>query len=548
VITNNTDTENTFARNTPILTIVGIDANAEAGPQSTATSLGTIDTCRTVVRGQTFVIDVFMNELPPGREFGGFSYILNFDDTRIRLLSQDHNFMIASAPGSAPFDLSEAAPDNFAPHDVGAADFGTAEAGPLQGVLGRYSFTVPTTASDGLFNIAMSAVAVSDPAAVEIPVDQIQVATISIGQPCPADTDGDGIPDASDNCPSVFTPGQDNQDGDANGDACDSDMDGDGVPNGTDNCNDAANPGQEDFNADDVGDACDDTDGDGVVDGSDNCVFVINPPQTNADGDSLGDACDSDRDGDTKPNVVDNCPDVPNPLQEDFNNDGSGDVCDDTDGDGVFDVSDNCVSTLNAGQADLDEDGEGDACDTDVDGDTVGNAIDSCLLVREDLDGADDADGCPDVDSGLVMTRDDPVSVGIAFANQFSIGAIVTNGNVMADGSLTLILDSTVGDCEARWSAQAGDTYNEGTSGGGPVTLTSTLIVPANGFAANEQRNIVRTYEIVCSGPGVYSIDLAGQFGPITPVLEETAGILPNSDAATINFTAFQASDIEIVS
>jgi uncharacterized repeat protein (TIGR01451 family) len=545
---NNSDTENTFARNTPILTIVGIDANAEAGPQSTATSLGTIDTCRTVVRGQTFVVDVFMNELPPGRELGGFSYILGFDDTRIRLQNHDHNFMIASAPGSTPFDLSEGVPDNSAPHDVGSADFGAAESGPLQGVLGRYTFTVPTTAPDGLFNIAMTSVAVADPAAVEIPVDQIQVATISIGQPCPADTDGDGIPDASDNCPSVFNPGQGNQDGDGNGDACDSDMDGDGVPNGTDNCNGAVNPGQEDFNADGVGDACDDTDGDGVVDGSDNCIFVINPTQANADGDSLGDACDSDRDGDTKPNVVDNCPDVANPLQEDFNNDGSGDACDDTDGDSVLDATDNCVTTPNTGQEDLDLDGEGDACDTDIDGDTIGNGLDNCLLVREDLDAADDADGCPDVDMGLVISRDDPVSVGIGVSSQFAVNAGITNGNVMSDGSLTLTALSTVGECEARWASQAGDTYSESTSGTGPVTLTSTLVVPASGLSANELRNLTRSYTLACTGPGVFSIDLAAQAAPVNPVLEETGGVLPNSDAANITFTAFQASDIEIVS
>jgi hypothetical protein len=55
-----------------------------------------------------------------------------------------------------------------------------------------------------------------------------------------SDTDRDGIPDASDNCPSVANPQQENQDGDAQGDACDAcddrDNDKDGIVNCQDDC------------------------------------------------------------------------------------------------------------------------------------------------------------------------------------------------------------------------------------------------------------------------------------------------------------------------
>lgn len=93
------------------------------------------------------------------------------------------------------------------------------------------------------------------------------------------DKDGDGVPDASDNCPDVFNPirPMDNEkqadaDGDGIGDACDKcplesgqsctppsagDMDGDGVPNGTDNCPEDANPDQTDADGDGKGAACD---------------------------------------------------------------------------------------------------------------------------------------------------------------------------------------------------------------------------------------------------------------------------------------------------
>jgi hypothetical protein len=75
-----------------------------------------------------------------------------------------------------------------------------------------------------------------------------------------ADTDGDGVPDSTDNCDTVANPSQTDTDGDGIGDACEAtppaDADGDGVPNTGDNCPNVANPGQEDANANGVGDAC----------------------------------------------------------------------------------------------------------------------------------------------------------------------------------------------------------------------------------------------------------------------------------------------------
>lgn len=127
------------------------------------------------------------------------------------------------------------------------------------------------------------------------------------------DADGDGVPDATDNCPTTPNPNQENNDGDAQGDACDAD-----------------------------------DDNDGVADTTDNCQFAANPDQLNSDGDAQGNVCDPDDDNDGVADAVDNCPLVSNPDQADSDNDGIGDACEtspDTDGDGVSDATDNCPST-----------------------------------------------------------------------------------------------------------------------------------------------------------------------------------------------------------
>jgi len=155
------------------------------------------------------------------------------------------------------------------------------------------------------------------------------------------DTDGDGVVDSLDNCPTVPNPTQLDTDGDHVGDACD-------------NCPTVANPTQADADADGVGDACD------------NCKTTPNANQANADGDLFGDACD-------------NCPAVGNDTQADTDGDGRGDACD------------NCVNTPNPTQADADSDGVGDACDncptvanptqTNSDSDSFGDACDNCPTI-----------------------------------------------------------------------------------------------------------------------------------------------------------------------
>jgi len=250
------------------------------------------------------------------------------------------------------------------------------------------------------------------------------------------DCDKDGFSNRGDNCPLVANPDQADGDVDDIGDACDTggngpdvpdgtpierllgtaleisgpspDMDGDGIRNDLDNCPSVPNPDQTDTDSDDIGDACDDDDDDdGVPDGVDNCPLIVNPGQEDPDADGLGDACD-------------NCPLVANPDQADNEEDGLGDACDDDDdNDGFTDDEENSLGSdpLNPDSrpehialpatctdgVDNDLDGVADGYDLgcDIDGDGIPNVFDACPALAEDLDGYDDADGCPDADNDM---------------------------------------------------------------------------------------------------------------------------------------------------
>ena len=275
-----------------------------------------------------------------------------------------------------------------------------------------------------------------------------------------ADTDNDGVPDVSDNCPNDSNPLQGNTDGDAQGDACDSDDDNDGItdnspddcPRGgaanwgsTQNFDDPANSTDWDRDGckDDVEDA--DMDNDGVENDVDLCPrSSYQPPRptwvsdsiTDVDGDGCRDADeDTDDDGDGFEDVSDDCPTV-------VGNSTLGEEgCQDNDGDGWSNNFDDCPnefgnSTLGGKNAcpDMDGDGWADADDaftedptqwSDADGDgygdnTEGTTPDDCPTVAgtstldrlgcldTDSDGYSDPDGMWNAESGADAFIDDP--------------------------------------------------------------------------------------------------------------------------------------------
>jgi hypothetical protein len=203
-------------------------------------------------------------------------------------------------------------------------------------------------------------------------------APMALGTSQPAafaqDTDGDGVPDAVDNCPGAYNPDQANFDGDGPPFG-----DGVGIGNGIDIPGDDATVP----NADTFGDACDpDDDNDGTADGSDPDPRGDNTYDDNGNGIGAGflyspDPADDGPSWDSNANGV---------------RDGVEGTCTtstaDTDGDRLADKWEECKWGTNANDTDTDDDGRPDGDEAaDVNGDGVTNCTDTYLVARAGLGG-----------------------------------------------------------------------------------------------------------------------------------------------------------------
>jgi hypothetical protein len=144
---------------------VGIDAIPGATPANTATSLGSIDSCRVVNNGDTFTVDFYVQNIPgPGIE--GLQGSLHYTSTKLKVTASSTSFMLAAGAGSSVTDLTnpstDALPDTDGTFTPIAADFGSgashSETG--SGVLVRVTLQA---IANGAASLTLTDVKLADP-------------------------------------------------------------------------------------------------------------------------------------------------------------------------------------------------------------------------------------------------------------------------------------------------------------------------------------------------------------------------------------------------
>lgn len=291
------------------------------------------------------------------------------------------------------------------------------------------------------------------------------------------DGDGDGVPDETDNCVSIFNPTQTNADADSLGDACD-------------NCVAVTNDDQADADFDGIGDVCDFADTLQIVAlasetkslASAPVYLVISDPHLDSISPTLntilaGSSYDStgDYNGDlqndevvTMPNPIDGAYKIRIERKDGVPDDARFTLATRINGNQLLDLGnyqDVAVSSLLGGGADTvsiqinDADGDGvadslDNCygvsnpsQTNSDADSLGDACDNCILVanngQEDLDGDGIGDVC-DFDTSL------------------QIAALASEEQTFGFAPVTLVIIDPVGDSISPFfnSILEGSTYN----------------------------------------------------------------------------------------
>lgn len=165
----------------PVYT-VGIDLDISG---NSASEVGTTDLCLLKSAGDKFDVDVWAGTFWPEETLGSFDYSLNFDDTRLKINTQNHLMLLTLQEGSVVTDTSEAVPDVTSPHYVTAIDYTAPEPGDTQGVLGRYEVEVLADASPGLAWLSPTDVVLRDGTGSPLTILAVTSAIVAVDAPCP---------------------------------------------------------------------------------------------------------------------------------------------------------------------------------------------------------------------------------------------------------------------------------------------------------------------------------------------------------------------------
>jgi hypothetical protein len=196
-------------------------------------------------------------------------------------------------------------------------------------------------------------------------VDGIHIGFVVVHDAPVADSDGDGVPDDEDGCPT--DPGK-IAPGECGCGTPDDDGDGDGTADCDDGC--PADPEKSEAGVCGCGTPDDDADGDGTADCDDGCP--ADPDKSEAGVCGCG-TPDDDGDGDGTADCDDGCP--ADPEKSEAGVCGCGTPDDDADGDGIADCDDGCPADPDKSEAGVCGCGSSDA---DSDGDGIPDCNDAC--------------------------------------------------------------------------------------------------------------------------------------------------------------------------
>ncbi|MDO8615358.1 MAG: thrombospondin type 3 repeat-containing protein [Dehalococcoidia bacterium] len=251
---------------------------------------------------------------------------------------------------------------------------------------------------------------------------------------------------------------------------------------------------------------------------------------------------------------------------------------DDLDNDGVLNGVDNCPSVVNPNQRDADSDGQGNACDTNDDNDIVADATDQCspglgglgpvpqpdlhalsaaqlLSWREDADGVDDTDGCPDTATEIKnVIKNNPIEVDVSENHREDVTATASNkgGGITADLETTYLLRSPLaGDCQADWiKPQPGTPHNPAdkiTSQDANGYHFSFLVHTDLAVLPGQNRTSTHSYTVHCTDKSFHdnAVRLEISVAPVFPVREELNDVSDNVVKFDIDITAWENADVK---
>lgn len=113
-------------------TTLAIDAEPA---ENSATLLGPRTVCIAVQEGQTFDVDITIDNVV---DLSAWDAYLGFDDSVVNVIDRDVQQFMVSTPDGNAFDLSESVPDDGSPYRIGAADLSDPPTGVSgSGVLAR---------------------------------------------------------------------------------------------------------------------------------------------------------------------------------------------------------------------------------------------------------------------------------------------------------------------------------------------------------------------------------------------------------------------------